>query len=262
MNFYNMECKNCQKTQPNDFDFCPECGAKVIRNRLTAKNLSQDVIHRYFDIDNTLLQTFVHLITKPEVVIDGYINGVRKKYVNPISYFALALTLAGLQIFLVRKFFPEAYDLSTITADGQEEFANTMMTSIQEYSSLLTMAMIPIYALMARIVFINIKKYNYTELLVVFLYFAAEISFISFIPFIVALFLGLSYGDTTPIAVVFQIIFAAYILKRLYNLTLKGILLRTLFFLVVLAVFYIVLVIITAVLLYSFDMLPVPAGST
>ena len=253
-----MECKNCLKTQPNDFEFCPECGAKVIRNRLTAKNLTEDVIHRYLDIDNTLLKTFIHLITKPEVVIDGYIKGVRKKYVNPISYFALALTIAGLQIFLVRKFFPEAYDLSSITADGQEEFANTLMSSIQEYSSLITMAMIPIYALMARIVFINIKKYNYTELLVVFLYFAAEVSLISFLPFIVALFMGFTYGDISPVAMVFQIIFATYILKRLYQLSIKGIILRTLFFLLVLGVFYVILVVITAAVLYAFDMLPVP----
>lgn len=255
-----MECKNCLKTQAADFDFCPECGAKVIRNRLTAKNLSEDVVHRYLDIDNTFLKTFIHLITKPEVVIDGYINGVRKKYVNPISYFALALTIAGLQIFLVRKFFPDAYDISSITADGQEEFANKLMYSIQEGSSVINMVMIPIYALMARIVFINIKKYNYTELLVVFLYFAAEVSFISFLPFIVALFLGLTYGDISPVAMVFQIIFATYVLKRIYNLSVKSIVLRTLFFLVILTVFYIVLVAITAVLLYAFDMLPVPAS--
>ena len=257
-----MECKNCLKSQPKDFDFCPECGARVIRNRLTARNLSQDVVQRYFDIDNTFLQTFIHLITKPEVVIDGYINGVRKKYVNPISYFALALTIAGLQIFVVRKFFPEAYDLSSITVDGQEEFANSMMASIQEYSSLITMAMIPLYALMARIVFINIKKYNYTELLVVFLYFAAEVGFISFLPFIGALFLGFSYGDTSPVAVGLQVLFGAYYLKRLYKLSVKGIIIRTLFFLVVLAAFYVVAVLITAVILYMTGMLPTPGAAT
>lgn len=253
-----MECKNCLNSQSKNFDYCPECGAKVIRNRLTLKNLWTDIIESYFDIDNTFLQTFLHLITKPEVVIDGYIQGVRKKYINPISYFAFALTLAGLQIFLISKFFPNAYDFSNIAASGQEEFMRTMMNSIQEYSSLINMLLIPVYALMARIVFINIKRYNYTELVVVFLYFAAEVSFISFIPFMALFALGFNYGQLSPFAMVFQVLLAAYFLKRLYSLSTKGIIFRTLFFLVVLSVFYIITVLITAVLLFAFGLLPTP----
>ncbi len=253
-----MECKNCGYLSDEGFDYCPQCGAKVIRNRLTFGNLWNDIIHRYFDIDNTFLRTFIHLITKPEVVIDGYIHGVRKKYINPISYFALALTLAGLQVFLSRKFFTEAYDLSAITVSGQEEFANSMMLSIQEYSSLITMLMIPVYALMARIVFFNVKKYNYTELLVVFLYFAAEIGFISFLPTIILLILGFNFGEISPIATLLQIVFGAYYLKRLYGLSAKGLMLRTLFFLVVLAVFYVIAVLIATVLMLAFGILPSP----
>ena len=253
-----MECKNCANLRDTEFDYCPQCGAKVIRNRLTFRNLWNDIIHRYFDIDNTFLRTFIHLITKPEEVIDGYIHGVRKKYVNPVSYFAFALTLAGLQVFLIRKFFPNAYDISTITTNGQEEFANTMMASIQEYSSLITMLMIPVYALMARIVFFNVKKYNYTELVVVFLYFGAEIGLISFLPTMALLVMGFSFGDMTLWTLLLQIIFAAYYLKRLYKLSTKGILLRTLFFLVVLAVFYIAAVVVTVIIMMSLGILPTP----
>jgi hypothetical protein len=253
-----MECKNCQHTEAEAFDFCPSCGAKVIHNRLTFKNLSVDIAERVFDIDNTFLKTFLHLLSQPEIVIDGYIQGIRKRYINPISYFAFALTLAGLQIFLVKKFFSNAYDFSSIAASGQEEFMSTMMNSIQEYSSLITMLMIPVYALMARIVFINIKKYNYTELVVVFLYFAAEVSFISFIPFMVLIALGFNYGQLSPVATVLQILIAAYYLKRLYALSTKGIILRTLFFLVILTMFYIVAILITLVLMFVFGILPLP----
>ena len=40
-----MECKNCLKTQNEDFDFCPECGAKVIRKRLVPSSGIEFDIH-------------------------------------------------------------------------------------------------------------------------------------------------------------------------------------------------------------------------
>ncbi|MDO6470350.1 DUF3667 domain-containing protein [Maribacter sp. 1_MG-2023] len=90
-----MECKNCHTNLRTDFSYCPDCGAKVIRNRLTVKNLWYDATERFFNIDNTFLITFKHLFTKPDEVIGGYINGVRKKYLNPTSYFTIAITLGG-----------------------------------------------------------------------------------------------------------------------------------------------------------------------
>ena len=252
-----MDCKNCQNSLPAEADYCPECGAKVIRNRLTMRNLWNDVVSKYLDIDNRFLKTFAHLLSKPEVVIDGYIHGTRKKYVNPISYFALALTLAGLQVFLTQKFFPEAYDMSAVTAEGQEELMNTVMGAMQEYSAVLTMIMIPVYALMARIVFLRNKKYNYTELLVVFLYYASEVGFLTFIPFLFLHIFGLNYADISMYALLFQVILGAYYIKRLYDLSTKGIILKTLLFLLVLVVFYVISVFITSILLVVTGNMPV-----
>lgn len=252
-----MECKNCLYVQPDDFDYCPECGAKVIRNRLTFKNLWNDAVRRYFDIDNTVLKSFVHLITQPEVVIDGYIHGVRKKYINPISYFAFALTLAGLQVFLIQKLFPNAYDYSSLAAEGQEEFMRDSMDFIKEYTSVINMLFIPVYALMARIVFLRNKKYNYTELLVVFLYYAAEITFITIVPILIAIGLGANYGELSPYVMVFQILFGAYYIKRLYALNWKGLILKTLLFFVVLLVFYVIAVAIATVMLIWQGIIPV-----
>ena len=98
-----MTCKNCDTRLRTDFLYCPACGGKVIRNRITIKNLWTDVLERYFNLDNTFVNTFVHLFSKPEVVIEGYLQGLRRKYLNPISYLGIALTLSGVQIFLMSK---------------------------------------------------------------------------------------------------------------------------------------------------------------
>ena len=156
-----MKCKNCNTEILPDHDYCSSCGAKVIRNRLTIKNLFQHFSEQYFNYDNKLLKTFVHLFTKPEVVIEGYITGTRKTYVNVVSYFAIAITLSGLYLFIVNKFFPGAMKLPEfMQTPGQEEFQSKNMAFVQEYQSLLMMLYIPFYAIMAKLVFIGFKKYN------------------------------------------------------------------------------------------------------
>ena len=97
-----MECKTCGSSLRSDFSYCPNCGAKIIRNRLTLKNVWQDLTFQVFNLDNTLFKTIRHLITKPEAVVESYIEGARKKYMNPISFFAIAITLSGLLFFLLR----------------------------------------------------------------------------------------------------------------------------------------------------------------
>ena len=103
-----MECKNCQMSPLSDADkFCHACGAKVIRNRLndpkyygaTSANNSLNYGQSVFkDVRWCFDATACGLSA-------AYVNGTRKKYVNVLSYFALALTLSGIQIFVIRKFF-------------------------------------------------------------------------------------------------------------------------------------------------------------
>ncbi|TXE18650.1 DUF3667 domain-containing protein [Psychroserpens burtonensis] len=40
---------------------------------------------------------------KPEAVIDSYVQGVIKRYVNPISFFGISLSLNGLSLFIIKK---------------------------------------------------------------------------------------------------------------------------------------------------------------
>ena len=42
-----MNCKNCDLPLRTDYSFCSNCGAKVIRNRLTLKNLWYDFTERF-----------------------------------------------------------------------------------------------------------------------------------------------------------------------------------------------------------------------
>jgi len=234
-----MACKNCQAELPPKSDFCNICGAKVIRNRLTIKNLLEDFSEQFLNYDNKFLQTFIHLFTKPEDVIGSYINGTRKKYVNVIGYFTIALTFTGIEYFVIRKFFPEFSDISAISKKGTEEFSNSILKFVQDYQSIVLMLFVPAYALMSKIVFFNIKKYNFTEHLVAFMYIVAQLTIVGAFTNIISALLGSKMGYLTFYIMLMQVVYSAYCLKQLYGLSLKDIILRTIFFLFILLIFYI-----------------------
>lgn len=245
-----MICKNCQTEIEATDDFCKNCGAKIIRNRLTIRNLFEQFSEHFLNYDNKFLQTFICLFTKPEDVIGGYINGVRKKYVNVISYFAIALTISGLQLYILDKFFPEAMDMSAITVKGSGQDSNEMMSFIREYQSLLMMLNVPIYAFISYLVFYTLKRFNYTEHLVIFMYALSQLSIIGVLITVTSAISGLSIAHASIILMPVQFIYSLYCLQKLYKLSAKGLILRTLFFFLITFIAWVIFAIITVIIAY------------
>ncbi|MFK7813199.1 MAG: DUF3667 domain-containing protein [Maribacter sp.] len=210
-----MECKNCQTILRTDYSFCPDCGAKVIRNRLTIKNLFRDVTERYFNVDNTFLKTFWHLFTKPELVIEGYIKGIRRKYLNPVSYIGIALTLSGLIVFLVKKKASQIdFDIFGVGTSVASEKA---MEITFDFQAILFVLYIPMMAIAAWLCFQE-KKYNFSERLVIFTYTLAHYSIFIFVPSILVLvFSAEYYGSLSTFALLFMYCYSAFVIKRISN---------------------------------------------
>lgn len=193
-----MECKNCGNKLTKGDQFCSACGAKVVTERITFKNLVLEGLLKALGWDNKFFTTTRLLITKPQEVFESYIGGVRKRYVNPIVYFAIGMTIS----ILVFNGFRDDYtansgmgdvsisfennteeitaaDLSTETVDNpfadnpemqaqMEAQANQMKAVrafILNYYNLLSFALLPLYTLISMWVFG--RKYNYGEHLVI-----------------------------------------------------------------------------------------------
>jgi len=231
-----MTCKNCKKELLNGSDFCNHCGAKVIRNRLTIKNLFEHFSEQFLNYDNKFLQTFILLFTKPEEVIGNYINGTRKKYVDAISYFALAITLSGLQLYILNKFFPGSIDMGSLEREETKDFNESLLNFIQEYQTLVMMFYIPFYALLSKLIFIKHKQFNYTEHLVIFLYAQAQVSIFGFFFIIILLLLKIPFVFISLIYSLLMFLYMAFVLKRMHNLNFIEIVLKTLIFLIILFV--------------------------
>ncbi|WP_431158854.1 DUF3667 domain-containing protein [Winogradskyella poriferorum] len=230
-----MKCKNCETSIKQNQKFCDNCGARIIKNRLTPTVLAKQVNEQFLSIDNKLLITFIDLFKCPEQVINGYINGTRKKYIDVLQYFALALTLVGVQVFLMNSFFKSelestfeslrAFESATGGAKNPiNSTINSQFESFEEinnYQSVFYILSIPLYAFGSWATNFLIKpvyKYNFTEHLVVNIYYYAQVIIITAVLYILFLFLGLDYLVISGVVTVLIFIYHFYTLKRVFQL--------------------------------------------
>ncbi|MEX0273423.1 MAG: DUF3667 domain-containing protein [Flavobacteriaceae bacterium] len=221
-----MECKNCLKSLRTDYSFCPNCGAKIIRNRITFNNLWHDVTERYFNWDNSFLKTIRDMVLQPETVCSSYILGQRKKYLNPISLLAITLTLSGFLLFVLKKIAWEELDFSSLSYGQNANQLKEMSSQTMEYSSFLTLSYIPILAV-AGFLFFNKKNYNLPEHMVIGMYSLGTFTILSFPYSIITLIVAPQfYLDFALQYVLLMILFCTYISYRNSKYSLKEIIWR------------------------------------
>jgi len=222
-----VNCKNCNSVLKDAQKFCDECGAKVIQNRLTPKVLAAQVNEQFISIDNKFLSTFVDLFKKPEAVIDGYIHGTRKKYIDVLQYFTIALTFTGIQVFLMTTFFKESLDFSTgfmegfNTASSQKDipFKNLDFNAFNQFQGLIYIITVPFSALGSWLAYylLGERTYNFTEHMVLNLYYSAQVIIITAVLSILFLILGLDYLIISTLVTLPTFIYLFYVLKRVFN---------------------------------------------
>jgi hypothetical protein len=220
-----MDCKNCHTNLRHNQKYCDECGAKILQNRLTLKVITNQINEEFLSLDNRLLSTFITLFTKPEDVIVGYINGTRKKYVDVLQYFAFALSLAGIQVFLMSTFFKEALDVNMYEGlenmPGQENnpFKDMDFGFFTNYQGLFYIIGVPISAFSTWFVYylLNERRYNFTEHIVINLYYSAQVIIITAFFSILFLLFGLNYLIVSTILTLPYFIYWYFVLKRVFK---------------------------------------------
>lgn len=226
-----MECKNCHEPLAPAYLFCPNCGAKVIRNRLSFAYLSGEIVQRFFNVDNTFLRTFTQLFSKPANVIDGYVQGVRKRYLNPIGYLGIALTLSGIFLFLLRKVFFDEITFESFGGGMNAEAAKKIMAITLDFSTFIFLLFIPLVTLIGWLIF-NSKSYNITEYTVTAIYSLAHYNIFTFpISIVVCVVAPQHYTTLSFIFILIMAVYIVYVLNKLHGLHI----LRSLLFLVLFA---------------------------
>lgn len=199
-----MNCKNCNEALLDTTKYCSNCGAKVVSNRITTKELWSSFATDFFGWDNKYLKTMRALFSKPEMVLDGYLQGIRKKYVTPFVFLAIGTALSMLlfneladdyiqmsnafndrQMELIHK----SLDNTTNVEDYKEGYrkSNTdLQNSVLKYFNFFTFLLVPVYAFFAFLVFG--KPHNFAEHLIINCYLQGASFLIGTIFFLLSIF--------------------------------------------------------------------------
>lgn len=232
-----IQCKNCSSQISEDDAFCKKCGAQVINNRISIKQLWSNLLNA-LGWDSKFFITLRHLIYKPQHLLEEYINGTRNKYANPFTFFAITIAISLFtfsqyseelsQMFTTISSMPQTENIGEI--DSLEIFGHEngdeLMQAFLKYYNIFAFLLLPIYTLIAFLVFG--KPYNFGEHLVINTYLQSLTILLSVLLFGISLLLQINiYAAGIYIATFLYYCFAY---KTLYKLTFGRLLLKILKF--------------------------------
>lgn len=246
-------CKNCGAELEKDAGYCSYCGARVLDDKITLRFLFSEILDKVLSVDNKLLKTFFHLFTKPHKVIEDYVRGVRKRYFNPFNYILISITLAGISSLITRE-----YTMELVTSANQQmnpeavEANRKMMDFFFDYQSIITILSIPFYAFVSWIIFLNKKKFNYLEHNIVYIYTSGHLSIINFLMVGVCYVIGVNwYFQVSLIAASLLLVYNSYVLIRLFKLSFLQFIIKSLYFLFIGGMIYVIVVIFTIIIMLA-----------
>lgn len=279
-----MNCKNCKDPLEENAHFCDNCGAKVIKSRITFKLLIIELFTNVFGVDSKFFITLKKMFTQPQEVINEYLTGVRKRYVNPFAYLAVgaAISLITFNFFSddfirINSSFNKAqneemYKLANAdstayiglnkeeltkfkakqkNAQVQVKFQKGMMDFMLNYFNLLAFLLLPIYALVSKLTYF--KPYNFGEHIVINAYLQGSTMYISVSAFLISL---VSHPLVYTLSVFTYIIYYLFTFAKLYNHSIGKTLLKLLRFIGIMLtlgiVLFIIGIIVTLIITFLF----------
>ncbi len=251
-----MNCKTCNNPYENTAQYCSNCGAKIVDDRLSLKGTWEEFIGPFFSWDNNFWRTFFGLFKNPKDVLEAYISGARKKYFHPFSYIILYATIA---VFFY-KFFPldiifdysegfaKGFNSTNPSGNAPKIDMKGFMETLMSYYNFFVLLLIPVYALTSYIVF-NTRDHNFFEHLVFNSYLQSNLGFVSlFLQVVLVNMLGMNFGTYSILFLLLFILFTLYAFKDLYNQNLKQCIVSGIKYLFLFIVLYFGIIIVVSLL--------------
>ncbi len=249
-----MNCKNCnQKLKEKDL-FCVSCGGKIVTARVSVKKLWIEFSTTVLGWDNKYFFTLRMMLFHPRKVLEEYLSGTRKKYVNPLTFFALSAAIALIvfnvfvedyvkmgssineyqvkKIYNFQKTLEPDVDFETYRKKVLQESENGTRVVIK-YFNLFSFVLLPIYTLLSFFVFW--KRNFFGEHLVVNAFVQGTTFWFAIAAFGVAMLFNMP--SVFMASTGFVMLFYLYVYGTFYKLKIGKVLLYLLKFFGVLLVF-------------------------
>lgn len=246
-----MHCKNCNTTLKETAKFCDACGGKVIKHRLDFKTVAGEFFETIISWDNKFFKTFSHLITKPQEVANGYLEGIRKRYMQPFSYMLVVLSIYGIYLMLSKSMMLEYAEtmkesldkFSNVSKNNNFDFIK-IMKFLQKNSTVFIFSIIPIFAFINKIIF---RKRNFIEHIILLLYSMGTVMIISNGIGFLGIIFKINYGYINKLSDILMILYSIYYYKKIFDLDIWEIILKTLYFWLLLIPIYLSMIVVAVI---------------
>ena len=248
-----MECKNCNTSLLETNKFCSNCSAKVIDTRLTFTYVIGEFLATFISWDNKFFKTFSHLFTQPKSVVNSYLSGVRKRYMQPFAFMIVALTIYGIYMYFSKDEVLEYLDAisgNTETNAETEKYAELgkKWTELAiSYFNVVTFGSIPFLALINLLIF---KGKNFIEHCIALVYVYANYIIGYTIIGVFGLLFNISFSYVYPLTMVLMIVYHMFAYQKIFELSFFKITIKTILFWLLLTIIFIIFSIISGAILY------------
>ena len=169
-----VKCLNCGHIFKGKY--CPNCGQKATVQRLTAAVLLKEILHFFTHLESGFLFTTWKFLVSPGITSLNYVEGKRKKYQKPVSYF---LIWTGLYILVhnsIINYFHYQMTSETVAQLDIKEQSNIL------FRHHFTLFIIPVLLASALLLYLLLARprFNFTELLTLCLFGAGTYFMMTF----------------------------------------------------------------------------------
>ena len=229
----DVTCMNCNGIILNGDRYCSHCGAQIIAKRLNSRQVFDNVVKDLLEWDKGFFKTFIDLSFRPEKVIRFYIEGGRKKYLNPVKYLIICfivlqiLNLFGIEISFIIS------GMSGFVSGFESTSEQTLNLAIKEkldqladINSALMLLTIPFVSLITKLMY-HLKQYNYTEHLVINIYLFIQMFMVTtlvVVPFQIP-------GQSPLLLFILSYLYVYYFLYRVFSQSIISTALKTIIYL-------------------------------
>ena len=176
-------CPHCN--HPASGTYCSNCGEKLTVEDLSISLVLAGFFKSIFNFDKGILFVLKSMLLDPKTFCDSYLNGKRRKGLNPITFLFVSITIILILDYLFN------FSDPAVTVEFNVEEGDKMAVLkkfVKDNIKYILLFMVLPLAYSAKLIF---KKYNYAEHIVISSYILGFTLLIS--PLFVLLFQGVFY---------------------------------------------------------------------
>lgn len=255
-------CRNCNS--PNISNYCSNCGQPIYTKRFTLKSYLITIFNT-FSLEKGFFYTLIMLFIKPGILINDYLKGKTRIYINPLKYLLIigsVFAFIMLKTTIIDTSYQKGNDLIYgSTKNINQEYAELqkdesatkmqqkMLSFVKKYIHIVPLFILPFYSLIG-LWFYRSKKLFYGEFLIITSFVIAQNFLITILILLPLIFLIPILANYFPIiSAAASFLFFSYVLNKTFKESpfislIKGTfiyVIGTLLFWIFLAIFFLLL---------------------